>query len=604
MRRRELLKGGFAALGPGLGGLGSREHETASALPVSDAVFDKGGAVHNVLADGYGIIADGRDVSRAIEALVEKIRAAGGGTVLFPKGNYGVARSVAIPSAIDVVLLKGATIVPTAGVTVSFGGNLRAGPHRVFGGRGRIDFQASVPSEVLPEWWGAVASPNEPTDSTAAIQAALNTQRNVRLQRGVYGVRSVQMAANGQTLAGQGTWVDNADPRGGTKLQRIGGSDPALVIGNYMGQRVIALTIDGGAGTGAVVRDTGKHTLVSHVRVQRAVRGYCLHAMTTNLCHYADVYFPDTIDGREQPSFGHIHCEGALYSVFSGCSAGMPDGGSSVRVENCVGLTFESHLVDPAGAAPAILVRGNSRHILFRGLNAESAATRAPIVVVDAAGGDIRDVRFEATRVLQSVATSQPVMRLAGGPNHYLSLAVVDGLLIEDTASPARPLIVLDGVRNSRFDNVEVEHQADFTFIECSGTASRSIQSSNAHARGQGRGTNQWKAVGLVVENSGFRQSFASGNDGATLINIGAAVDAAEAGSSGVIALGSGSVSDPGKRVSLAAGGQGISMKLFSQATPPTLGAKGIALWHRPSDGALFLVARGESGPVKRVQLQ
>jgi hypothetical protein len=602
MDRRELLKSGSAFA---LGAQAGRETTFGTPAGLSDVLFDKGGAVVNVMADGYGIRADGSDVSAAVVRLVTMLPARGA-TLLFPPGQYVFGAPVAFPPSVTVALLRGARLEPALGVTLRIAGDFAAGAYHIFGGAGRIELDGPSPGEVCPEWWGAMPSMNgaSPANSTAAIQRALDTGRSVRLARGVYGLTSVSTRANGQALRGAGTWVDNDDPAGGTKLVRLGGAEVAVLVNNYMGQRLEGLTIDGGTGRGDLVRDTGKNTVISHVRMQRTVSGYCLHLSGTNLCHYRDLYFPDRLNGREVPSFGHIRCDNALYSTFSSCAAGMVSGGAHLRIQHCTGLRFEGHYADPAGGAAAIQILGSTRNIQFSALNLESVASAAPLVVVDAdtAGGDIRDIRFSGMRVLQTAPTAQPVMRFVGGAGSRLSMVVVDGLTVQDSASGSRSLVELDGVRNSRFDNVEIEYQAAFTFIDCTGARSAAIRSSNTYARGAGLGRNRWKVAGLFVDSSGFRQEFIPGNEGATLINIATEVHTAGAGPGGVVAIGGGTVTDDGE-LALAAGETGLSLRVFRQDREPQLAIGSVALWLRP-DGGVFLVARPGAGAVRRVQLQ
>lgn len=87
----------------------------------------------------------------------------------------------------------GGSLNVVTGGSITIAGELVAGLHQIFGAPGpiserpwsRITFDAKV-ARVVPQWWGAKADGD--TDDTAAIQAALDTNRSVFFPQGVYAV--------------------------------------------------------------------------------------------------------------------------------------------------------------------------------------------------------------------------------------------------------------------------------------------------------------------------------------------------------------------------------------------------------------------------------
>ncbi len=117
--RRELLRIGALGLGAAVGSALPEAHASPhGAAPASGAgLFD----IRN-----YGAIGDGKAVdSPAINKAIEAAAAAGGGTVVFPAGNW-LSFSIRLKSHVGLYLSQGATIVaadsPLPGATTGYNG--------------------------------------------------------------------------------------------------------------------------------------------------------------------------------------------------------------------------------------------------------------------------------------------------------------------------------------------------------------------------------------------------------------------------------------------------------------------------------------------------
>jgi polygalacturonase len=117
--RRELLRFGALGLGSALGSTLPEAHATPHSAPAAGApgLFD----IRN-----YGAVGDGKVVdSPAINKAIEAAAAAGGGTVVFPAGNW-LSFSIRLKSHVGLYLAQGATIVaaesPLPGSTTGYNG--------------------------------------------------------------------------------------------------------------------------------------------------------------------------------------------------------------------------------------------------------------------------------------------------------------------------------------------------------------------------------------------------------------------------------------------------------------------------------------------------
>lgn len=148
-------------------------------MAVSDELFDKGGAVYNVRASGYGVAGDGsQDDGAALNTLFSTTIPASGGTAWFPPGTYRIDANLTVPAHVAIAFAAGARIKPLSNVTVTINGPLQAPLAQIFdtGGGGQVVFGPGVTEFYRFEWWGARADATNTgggTDSTGAITAAI-----------------------------------------------------------------------------------------------------------------------------------------------------------------------------------------------------------------------------------------------------------------------------------------------------------------------------------------------------------------------------------------------------------------------------------------------
>jgi hypothetical protein len=119
----------------------------------------------------YGAAGDGLADDRA--EIVAAASAAGAGRGIYvPSGTYRVASNLTLTCA--TTFAPGARLSIPAGVTVTLNGAMIAGLTQLFTGAGRVKFGEGRVAEIYPQWWGAVDDQGSSTDSTNAIQSALN----------------------------------------------------------------------------------------------------------------------------------------------------------------------------------------------------------------------------------------------------------------------------------------------------------------------------------------------------------------------------------------------------------------------------------------------
>lgn len=172
-------------------------------------------AVQNLTADGS------TDIGADLDTLTAAVVAAGGGTIVFPRGEYRVKTNRTLPADVTYRFVRGAILKIDDEIVVTILGEVEAGNHQIFGvaptytyGTGRVRFTpsatqgtTSVTRVVNPWWWGAVGDWNGSTgtDSTNAIQRCVEA---VVGYPEMYVGRATSATSTTITKTGVG-WVDD-----------------------------------------------------------------------------------------------------------------------------------------------------------------------------------------------------------------------------------------------------------------------------------------------------------------------------------------------------------------------------------------------------------
>jgi hypothetical protein len=143
--------------------------------------FDLSGELINVKefgAKGDGVSDDTTAVQSAIQAAVVR----GGGTVLLPPGTFRITASVSVPANVTLSVASTGQINIASGVTLLISGPLCAPPQRIFSGPGTVVFKSGLTPRVYPQWWGAYSDGTHPTETAAAIRAAIGSLFTISFQ--------------------------------------------------------------------------------------------------------------------------------------------------------------------------------------------------------------------------------------------------------------------------------------------------------------------------------------------------------------------------------------------------------------------------------------
>lgn len=116
------------------------------------------------------------------------------GKTLIVSHPHAIAVDTTVPDSVNIRVDTGGLFTVALGKTLTISGSLEAGLYPIFAGPGFTVLSKST--EVYPQWWGAKGDGT--TDSTFAIQSALNTQRTVHLSKGTYKILTA--SATGQAL--------------------------------------------------------------------------------------------------------------------------------------------------------------------------------------------------------------------------------------------------------------------------------------------------------------------------------------------------------------------------------------------------------------------
>lgn len=171
-----------------------------------------------------GLAGDGRaDDGVALQRLLDRHAAAGGGEVALPPGVYRLTESLTVPPEVTLAFAQGARLTGDAQVQVD--GAIAAGLQHVFDGV-RVRFAPGRMQWALPQWWGARGDGEH--DDSDALQQALNA-RIVMLFAGQYRTTRELVVRNRSTIMGVGnSW--SPTPTTDSWIQYDGPADPEIAV--------------------------------------------------------------------------------------------------------------------------------------------------------------------------------------------------------------------------------------------------------------------------------------------------------------------------------------------------------------------------------------
>ena len=124
------------------------------------------------------------------------------GPVTFPSGAYLIGSNLTITN--NVRFEPGAYIVVPNGVTVTFGGEVDAGPDHIFALTGTGGVAFTRPLQGYAEWWGAKRN-DASVDSTSALNRAMASLATTLLLPGTYYTNTeIRLTRNYSALIGAG----------------------------------------------------------------------------------------------------------------------------------------------------------------------------------------------------------------------------------------------------------------------------------------------------------------------------------------------------------------------------------------------------------------
>ena len=108
-------------------------------------------------------------LAAAIAAIGSEVRTLEVANAVTVSSDLTVPQNVTLSFALD------GQINVAAGATLTISGPLCAPTRQIFGGGGKIVFGSGLVPRVYPQWWGAWSDGTHPTETTAAIRAAIGS---------------------------------------------------------------------------------------------------------------------------------------------------------------------------------------------------------------------------------------------------------------------------------------------------------------------------------------------------------------------------------------------------------------------------------------------
>ena len=98
--------------------------------------------------------------------------------------SYEVTEDISVPENVTLSFLDKGLINIADGVTLHIAGPLSSSPRQIFSSpttnpsKPRVQFESGLVPRIYPQWWGAHTNGGQPTETTRAIQATVDSVHN------------------------------------------------------------------------------------------------------------------------------------------------------------------------------------------------------------------------------------------------------------------------------------------------------------------------------------------------------------------------------------------------------------------------------------------
>jgi hypothetical protein len=151
--------------------------------------------------DGFVELTTFKDLSAAVNS-----SQTAGKTILI--SSLCEVNNLHVPKDRVLKIVNGGGIKVNKGFELRVSGDFEAGLFKLFDGEGVVKFDNASIKEAYPQWWGAYADGTHPTETTKAIQSAVNSYGNVYVPKGTYVITSAIQLKSGSKIRGGGQKVN------------------------------------------------------------------------------------------------------------------------------------------------------------------------------------------------------------------------------------------------------------------------------------------------------------------------------------------------------------------------------------------------------------
>lgn len=456
----------------------------------------------------FGATYDPSDLAATIAAIGSDV------TTLVITSDVAVSANTTVPVNVSLLVLAPGKFTIATGVTLTVAGAFTSDRHQCFAGAGTVNLTDAKLDWVYPEWWGAVAlkaASGTPADSTTAIEAAIDSKRNVLFDQGIYGTTGGHLIeTDGQIVRGQGIMV-TADGQGGTILYKLSGTTRLMRGGSFVGCELSDMVLDGNDLAGEILRWQCLNSRVQNVRFRnQGGTDYALYLYATNLSSFRDLVFQDG-------NYGHIITENggggadALYANFYNLSMGAVDGGHGIHLRKAIGFSFFGVEGDDAN----ILIEDTCQATRFYGVKLEQD-TNTTVIPIHVNGVSVLSTSFHGVRIFRSSSAAIAEVKVTSA----FGTSVTDFYYNDLVSGANKPVIQLDGALNTNLRNIEAYTQNVADLIDCTGTRSDDIVAEQVYTHSGATGRCDWKASNLSVNTSNTAHVFQAGSEKISMLGV------------------------------------------------------------------------------------